>query len=99
MSDVQFQEDQFSSNLNRFNRPEAKGIIGFLIRRGIVGDEKHANVVLIAVILIALTITFFVVRGGSSNSAPTYREDIPPEILKTIPPEVLKDLPSRNAKK
>ncbi len=101
MSDVQFQEDQFSSNLSRFNQPEARGIIGFLIKRGIVRDERHANVVLIGVIIIAVTVTYFTSFGGSSSPKvpPTYREDISPEVLKTLPPEILKTIPSKNDKK
>jgi hypothetical protein len=62
MSDVTFQEDQFSSKPTSTGTDfsQKKGIVGFLISRGVVKTEKQASMVCIVVIIVAVIISFTV---------------------------------------
>jgi len=67
MSGVQFEEDYNRPNFGNQNSSE-KGLTGWLIKKGIVKDEKSAQMVLISVMIICFGITGFLIFGDGSNA-------------------------------
>lgn len=72
-------------------------IINWLIKSKIAKNVLGANVILLVVSAVSLTVAFRVDAPYFVNRHEeiTYLEDISPEIRKTLPPEVLKTIPSR----
>jgi hypothetical protein len=63
MSPVEFDEQNesavrtgFSASSLSYTQPEQKGIIGFLIRKGIVKNARQASVILIIVMIICFAL-------------------------------------------
>jgi hypothetical protein len=66
MNDVQFHEDNELHIKSRklFGEPETPTMIRFLLRTGLAKNEKQALYILIGVIVVALSSTIFLIRGG-----------------------------------
>jgi hypothetical protein len=59
---VEFPEEQLNEEDEENYADEHKGLEGFLIRKGLVRNEKQANILLLAVALVCLVVAlvFFV---------------------------------------
>jgi hypothetical protein len=67
MNQVQFEEDnnEFHIRSRRlFGEPETPTMVRFLLRTGIVKNEKQALYILVGIVIIALAVTIFLIRGG-----------------------------------
>jgi hypothetical protein len=62
MSDVQFEEEKMSNN-RYVGMGEPPMMVKFLLKHGLVKDEKQANYVLIAVAVISVILTIWVIRN------------------------------------
>ncbi len=73
-------------------------MVRWVLKTGIVKDEKQANIVLLGIAVVFFVITLFVIFSGPGKPKQkiTYLEDIPASVRATIPPSVLKTIPSRN---
>ncbi len=79
MVNVQFNESDLGGGVTIYERLEApkKAIIGFLISKDIVKDERQANAVLIAIIVVCLCLIIFFLffaNGGSAGRSMTSDE-------------------------
>ncbi len=82
--------------------PKTSTMVRWILKTGIVKDEKQANIVLLVIAVIFFVITFMVVTSSGSSTPKqktTYLEDIPANVRANLPPEVLKTIPSRNSQK
>jgi hypothetical protein len=77
MSEISFHEDNEFHIRSRklLGEPETPSMIRFLLRTGIVKDEKQALYVLIGVIVVALSSTVFLIRSEFSNPEIEYVVD------------------------
>ncbi len=66
MSNIQFDEGQFRSNQS-YQSPDEKGMVGWLIKKGVAKDAKTANIILIIFIIICFGITFYTMSGNASG--------------------------------
>ncbi len=73
MADLRFSEDQLPNR--RTNQPAVGGIIGFLIKRGIVKSAAAANMLLLAFIVIGLLLTAYLLTISTQTTAVP---DLPP---------------------
>ncbi len=82
MNDMQFGDSQFQSN-QIYQAPDEKGMVGFLIRKGIAKDAKTANIILVIFALVCFAITFwtFPKSDNTPAPAPVIEEPIPGEEL------------------
>lgn len=90
---VQFDEDNFgkrkysirSSNLGVAQNGAQKGIIGWLIKKGIVKDTVSANVILVIMTVLILIASGYIFRFGTvapGEKTPTVEpEPLPLELL------------------
>lgn len=77
MTNVQFENENFTQLRNPFDRPR-KGLIGLAIKLGLAKDEKQANIVLIGTILVCagfILFWIFFVNNGPTKP-PISREKI-----------------------
>ena len=74
MGSIDFhEENEFHIRSRRLlGEPETPSMIRFLLRTGVVKNEKQAVSILIGVILVALSATFFIARGGVGNAGDGY---------------------------
>jgi hypothetical protein len=77
MSEISFHEDNEFHIRSRklLGEPETPSMIRFLLRTGIVKDEKQALYVLIGVIVVALSSAVFLIRSEFSNPEIEYVVD------------------------
>lgn len=77
--------------------PPSSKMVGWVMKTGLVRDEKQANYVLVVIALLFFLATVWVVVGGGAPTAstPTYLEDLPPEVIETLTPEERAEIPSR----
>ena len=70
MGSIDFhEENEFHIRSRRLlGEPETPSMIRFLLRTGVVKNEKQAVSILIGVILVALSAAFFIARGGGGAS-------------------------------
>jgi hypothetical protein len=70
MNQVQFHEDNELHIKSRrlLGEPETPSMIRFLLRTGVVKNEKEALYILIAVVVVALSSTIFLIRGGIAST-------------------------------
>jgi len=66
MSDVQFDEGQYSQT--SFNIPKPSKMASLVISTGLAKDEKGANIVLIGFIGVLVVIFFIAINSGPSNT-------------------------------
>lgn len=80
MNDMQFGDSQFQSN-QIYQAPDEKGMVGFLIRKGIAKDAKTANIILVIFALVCFAITFWTFPRNDNTPAPAaiVAEPIPGE--------------------
>lgn len=76
MNDMQFGDNQFQSN-QIYQAPDEKGMVGFLIRKGIAKDAKTANIILLAFAIVCFAITFWTFPRNESAPAPVVEAPIP----------------------
>lgn len=77
MSNVQFEEEQADTARYVKYGQTPTGIIGFLLKRGIVKDENQANYVLIGVIILVICVIVgiaFIPSGSTKTSHPIDKE-------------------------
>lgn len=76
MNDMQFGDNQFQSN-QIYQAPDEKGMVGFLIRKGIAKDAKTANIILLAFAIVCFAITFWTFpRNEEAAPAPVVEAPI-----------------------
>ena len=78
MDNMQFGDSQFQSN-QIYQAPEEKGMVGFLIRRGIAKDAKTANIILLIFALVCFAITYWTFPRSEETQAPLVEAPIPEE--------------------
>ena len=81
-NEVQFDEEQWSRPSVVGNN-EPRGLIGFVIKKGLAKDERQANVILIIFLITIIVITTFLFSFSGSHTtkpSPTVLE-----IMKTMP--------------
>jgi|GEM_PF-3248624 len=98
---------EFTEESNDLAQPahahETPTLVRWVLKTGIVKEEKQANYLLLGIAVVLLAITVFAysrlltpnnttIRG---NSGPMYYKNIPPEILEQLPPDVLSALPEK----
>lgn len=88
MSNVEFDEQNvssahsgFSTSSLAYNQPEQKGIIGFLIRKGIVKNTSQASVILIIIMVICFALAGYFLW---QTYGPAPRVDLTPEQLEQL---------------
>ena len=95
---VEFPEEKFGNNDNYVIK-KTPTMVKWVIKIGIVKDEKQANIVLIilAVIFLGLAVYIFANTGSkpTATAGVLYREDLSEEDLQNLPPEILESIPSR----
>lgn len=98
---IEFEQDQFGYRPMMPTLSEERGMAGWLIRKGLVKEKTHANILLIAVILVCIIIGFLsplIIKKVSLKPALTYKEDISESQLQSLPEServlILKSLPS-----
>lgn len=69
MNDMQFGDSQFQSN-QIYQAPDEKGMVGFLIRKGIAKDAKTANIILVVFAIACFAITFWTFPKNDNTPAP-----------------------------
>ena len=72
--EVQFEEDNSYSRPSMGGNEETKGIIGLVMRTGIVKDEKQATYLLLGIMIVNIAIISFLLFGGGNSggsSVPT----------------------------
>lgn len=77
--------------------PSSSKMVGWVMKTGLVRDEKQANYVLVVMATLFFLATAWVILGdtNTTNAGPVYREDLPSEMLETLTPEELAGIPSR----
>lgn len=70
MNEVQFHENNELHIKSRrlLGEPETPSMIRFLLRTGVAKNEQQALYILIAVIVVALSSTIFLIRGGIEST-------------------------------
>jgi len=78
MSDVQFEENNFSG-ADRFAAASNQSpmLVKLLLKTGLVKDEKRANYVLIGIAVCAVLLTLFVIHSSFGGGSPN-RNILPP---------------------
>ena len=96
MSNVEFPGEKYNQGAE-FEVPKESTMVKWVMKSGLVRDEKQANMVLLGVAVVFFALTWWLISGGNTPAPqPTYLEDIPADIRATLPPEILKTIPSRN---
>lgn len=82
MDNMQFGDNQFQAN-QIYQAPEEKGMVGFLIRKGMAKDAKTANIILVIFAIICFALTYLTFPKSNNTPAPTpiTEEPIPGEEL------------------
>ncbi len=92
---VEFPEEKFEGE-NNYTPNKTSTMVKWVMKTGLVKDEKQANIVLVGVAVLFFVVSFIVMSDfGGSKPQPTYIEDIPEDIRATLPPEILESIPSR----
>ena len=68
MSNIQFDEGQFRSNQS-YQSPDEKGMVGWLIKKGIAKNARTANIILIIFAIICFGFTFYSMSNNLSNTS------------------------------
>lgn len=63
MSDVQFEENNFSDQRVRLSQGKASVFVRFLLKKGIVKTEKGANYLLLTIAVSAFVASFFILNS------------------------------------
>lgn len=93
---VEFPEEKYGAD-NTYTPTKTPTMIKWVMKTGVVKDEKQANIVLISIAVVFFVITFFMMTDlGGTKTQPTYLEDIPENVRAELPPEILNTIPSRN---
>ncbi|MFA6297334.1 MAG: hypothetical protein WC629_02110 [Candidatus Paceibacterota bacterium] len=90
---LEFEEEQYKSR-DILNKGKTPKMVSFLIKKGIVKDEKQANVFLVIISIIFLLVSIFIFAYfvfGIRN--PFAKQPSPAEQFKNLPPEVRDSLP------
>ncbi len=76
MGNIQFEDSQFQSN--KFSQPqEEKGMIGFLIKKGIANNVKTANIILLTFAIVCFALTFWTFPINKAVPVPIVEGPIP----------------------
>lgn len=96
MNNVEFTDEKDNKD-NLFEEPKTPNMVRWVMKTGLVKDERQANIALIVIAVMFFVLTWVFIAGGN-NTTPqaTYLEDIPVDVLETIPPEILETIPTRN---
>ncbi len=65
MSDIKFEDDYQRSGISY--DPTPKGMMGWLINKGIVPNKKVAEIVLMIVAILCFALTFYIIRKNFSS--------------------------------
>ncbi len=96
MSNVEFQDESSGQYRSRvvFGQPQTPAVIRFIVKTGIVKDEKKAGVLLISLISISfLVATASIVRLSGKEEI---RYNFSPEVIKALPVEAQKKIHEAN---
>jgi len=70
MSDVQFEEGNFQGRFAPVSS-QPPTLVKFVLKTGLVKDDKQANYVLIGIAVVAVISTFFVIKSNFGGSQPS----------------------------
>ncbi len=77
--EVQFEEDNsYSGSTGMGGNEEATGLIGLVLRTGIVKDEKQATYLLLGIMILNITIISFLLFGGGSGGSSSMPTPVSP---------------------
>ena len=62
MDNIIFDDNQYEQNQDLYTSSNKKGMVGFLIKRGIAKDAKAANLILTSVAILFFGITIFLIK-------------------------------------
>ncbi len=77
MSNIQFDEGQFRSNQS-YQSPDEKGMVGWLIKKGVAKDAKTANIILVVFAIICFVVTFWTFPKENTGAV---TEQVAPEYV------------------
>ena len=69
MADVQFEENNFEGRFSPVSS-QPPVLVRFILKTGLVKDEKQANYVLIGIAVVAVISAIFILRSSFGGSAP-----------------------------
>ena len=93
---VEFPEEKYGTG-DTYTPTKTPTMVKWVMKTGVVKDEKQANIVLVGIAIVFFAITFFTMTDlGGPKTQPTYLEDIPEDVRADLPPEILNTIPSRN---
>lgn len=78
--------------------PPSSKMVGWVMKTGLVRDEKQANYVLLVFALLFFLATIWILVSKNPTATITtsvYLEDLPQEVLNTLTPEERASIPSR----
>lgn len=61
MNDIQFNDNQFQGSQNLYQSAEEKGMVGFLMKRGIAKTPQTANAMLLTFAIVLIILSFIIV--------------------------------------
>lgn len=67
MSNIQFDEQSYTTPTHSPYARNEKGITGFLIKNGIAKDPRQAGLMMIGMTVVLLLISFFAIKSASSD--------------------------------
>ncbi|OIO32344.1 MAG: hypothetical protein COZ49_03140 [Candidatus Yonathbacteria bacterium CG_4_10_14_3_um_filter_47_65] len=99
MERIEFNEES-NDMAQPFDVQKTPTLVRWVLKTGIVKNERQANYVLLMVVAVLFAITAVAYMNILNPSAgvgePMYLEDIPQDIRDQLPPEMIQEIPSRN---
>lgn len=78
MPNVEFDENNLPGGRFTPEAGQSPGLVKFIIKSGIVKDEKSANYILIGIAVCAILLTIFVLKNSFGGSRSRQNSAIPP---------------------
>jgi hypothetical protein len=67
MSEINFEENNFN-NYQNYSLPEERGMIGWLLKKNIIKDKKTAEIFLILISIVFLSLAFYIQKNRNNNN-------------------------------
>lgn len=97
MDNVEFTDEKHKGG-DLFEAPKTPTMVKWVMKTGLVKDERQANIVLVIIAALFFTITFYVFTSSLERGAeltPIEKDSIPTEILSQFPKDVISNLPNK----
>lgn len=66
MANVEFPEEQYNRG-TEFEAPKTPTMVKWVMKTGLVKDERQANIVLVGIAILFFALTWWVLAGGSKT--------------------------------